>query len=170
MPPCDHGGTPLHPLFLWTLPAADVMHKHWLTAVFIALGFACPLAEARDLLCEFRGSGAALAFGALDPSLATTVTVPVTLGTLTVGDCTPGGQTMTIAADNGLNFGNGSRRLFNGADSFIPYSINGLPLTLPRPGNNTYVTFSFSGTVQGTAYENARVGLHQDTVILSVTP
>lgn len=147
------------------------MNKAWLFAFVAAtLGMAVAPAFANGMNCLFRGGGAALAFGTLDPSSATTVTVPVTLGSLQVGDCSPPSQTMTISADNGSNFSGGTRRLSNGSGSFIPYTITGLPLTMNKPGNNRYTTFTFNGTIAGTAYQDARAGLHQDTVIISVTP
>ena len=147
------------------------MYKGCFTAAVAAtLGLAAFQALAADTSCVFRGGGATLAFGFLDPSVASNVTVPVSVGTLEVGDCNPKTQTMTISADNGLNFSGGTRRMSNGSGSYIAYSLTGLPLTANRPGNNTYATFTFSGTVLGTAYQNATVGLHSDTVIISVSP
>jgi spore coat protein U-like protein len=147
------------------------MKKGWFIAAAIAaLGMGTAPAFAADGSCTFRGGGAALGFATLDPSAAATVTVPITLGTLEVGDCNPKNQTLTITADNGENFGAGSRRMANGSGSYIAYSLSGLPLTANRPGNNAYATFTFNGTVLGTAYENAMAGSYSDRVIISVTP
>lgn len=147
------------------------MYKGWFTAAAVAtLWLAAFPAQAADSTCSFRGGGASLAFGWLDPSVASNVTVPVTVGTLEVGDCNPKAQTLSISADNGLNFSGGSRRMSDGAGNFIAYSLSGLPLTMNRPGNNSYATFTFSGTVLGTAYQNASAGTYTDIVIISVTP
>jgi spore coat protein U-like protein len=93
-----------------------------------------------------------------------------TLNADRVGDCQPANQTLQITADNGLNF-SGSRRLKNVASAdFIAYSLTALPLTLPKPGNNAFLTFTFSGTVVGSAYANAPAGVYSDTVLISVNP
>lgn len=147
------------------------MNKGWFVATATtALSIMAMPAFAADSTCAFRGGGASLGFGTLDPSVASTVTVPVTLGTLDVGDCNPKTQTLTITADNGQNFGGGSRRMSNGSGGFIAYSLSGLPLTMNRPGNNTYAIFTFSGTVLSAAYENATAGSYSDSIIISVTP
>jgi len=82
------------------------------------------------------------------------------------GDCR--NVTLAINADNGLHYAGGSRRMSNGSD-FIPYSLN-LPVSYPAPGNRQYLTFSFTGTIAGTAYQNASAGTYSDTVVLMVTP
>lgn len=147
------------------------MYKVWFTVAAAAtLWLAAAPALSADGSCNFRGGGAALAFGWLDPSVANNVTVAVTLGTLEVGDCNPKAQTLSITADNGQNFSGGARRMANGAGGYISYSITGLPLTANRPGNNAYATFTFSGTILGTAYQNAAAGTYTDVVIISVTP
>lgn len=147
------------------------MYKVWFTvAAATALWLAAAPALALNDSCSFRGGGAALAFGSLDPSAASNVTVPVTLGTLEVGDCKPDTQTLSITADNGQNFSGGTRRMSNGAGGYIAYSLTGLPLTANRPGNNRYAAFTFSGSVLGTAYQNATAGSYSDVVIISVTP
>ena len=76
---------------------------------------------------------------------------------------------MTISGDNGLNF-NGSRNLKNATGSLIPYTLVGLPQSRRGPGNGTYVAFTFSGTIAGSAYANASAGAYSDNVIISVTP
>lgn len=142
----------------------------WLIAAAL-LGLA-PCAFAGGANCLFQAKGLAMSFGTLDPSNAVTVIVPVAAATLNanrVGDC-PSSRTMVIDADNGQNFV-GSRRMRKGATSdYIPYSLTGLPWSQSGPGNNNYVTFTFSGTVAGTAYEGASAGSYSDTVIITVTP
>lgn len=142
----------------------------WLIAA--ALLVLAPCAFAAPEKCQFQAKGLAMSFGTLDPSNAVTVTVPVAAATLNateVGNC-PSSRTMVVDADNGQNFV-GSRRMRRGATGdYIPYSLTGLPWSQTGPGNNNYVTFTFSGTVAGTAYEGASAGSYSDTVIITVTP
>lgn len=142
----------------------------WLIAAAL-LGLA-PSAFAAGANCLFQAKGLSMSFGNLDPSNAVTVTVPVAAATLNanrVGDC-PSSRTMVVDADGGQNF-LGSRRMRRGATGdYIPYSLIGLPWSQSGPGNNSYVTFTFSGTVAGTAYEGASAGNYTDTVIITVTP
>ena len=145
--------------------------------------FLCPIAAAAllgaalpaygaDKICQFQARGLSMSFGALNPSSGTDVTVAVSASTLNAnkaGDCVPS-VTMTIDGDNGLNF-SGSRRLKNTAGTdFIDYSLGGLPLSSPGPGNNKYQTFTFNGTILGRAYADASAGSYSDTVMISVTP
>lgn len=121
--------------------------------------------------CGFQAKGLSMSFGSLDPSTAANVTRSVSAATLNanrVGDCVAG-RTMDISGGNGQHFGGGSRRMSNGSD-FIRYSLS-LPLTgLPGPGNNSYIAFTFNGTVLGTDYENASAGAYSDTVVITVSP
>jgi spore coat protein U-like protein len=110
-----------------------------------------------------------LAFGSLDPSSGATVNATVAAATLQAdeaGDCR--NVTLSISADNGQNFSGGSRRLSNGTD-FIAYTL-ALPVSYAAPGNNRWLTYSFSGSITGTAYQNASAGSYSDTVVLSVSP
>ena len=135
------------------------------------LGIA-PSALAAGANCLFQAKGLALSFGPLDPSNATTVTIPITAATVNanrVGDC-PSNRTMVISGDNGLNFSS-SRRMRKGATSdFIPYSLSLPTAGQAGPGNGNYVNFTFSGTVVGTDYQNASAGAYSDTVIITVSP
>lgn len=141
-----------------------------------ALAAALPSAPAlaRDNICDFQATGGmSLSFGILDPSAAVTVSIPVAAVSLNsdqAGDCQPGGQTMTISADNGLHFSGGSRRMMSAAGDYIPYSLTAVPITRSRPGNNRYVAVTFNGVVTATAYQDAPAGTYQDTVTISVTP
>lgn len=145
-----------------------------LAAAAVWLAAAAMPAWARNNSCLFRATGGLnLSFGTLDPSNAVTVTVPVAAVSLNsdrAGDCRPTSQTMTISADNGQNFGGGSRRMRSAAGNFIPYSLTALPITRNRPGNNTYVPFTFNGVVTATAYQDAPAGTYADTVTISVNP
>ena len=140
-------------------------------------------AIAKNGSCLFQTVGIlSLSFGALDPSLGSTVVASMTVGSTNadqVGDCRTG--TMTVTAGNGSNFLGGSRRLASGAD-FIPYSLSspptapwtgatGGPWSSARPGNATFVPLPvITGTILGTDYQNATAGAYSDTVVLTVTP
>lgn len=140
-----------------------------LIALLAAGGLGASPAFANGNVCLFQAKGLALNFGPLNPSSGATVTIPVAAATLNankVGDCSPG-QTIVFSADNGSHF-SGSRRMTNGTD-FIPYSI-ALPANTSGPGNGSYVTFTFTGTVVGTGYQNASAGSYSDRVTLTVTP
>ena len=135
------------------------------------MGVAFP-AYGGDKICGFQASGLGISFGTLNPSSGADVTVPVSASSLNAdkaGDCVSS-VTMKIDGDNGLNF-KGSRRLKNAAGTdFIPYSLAGLPLSSPGPGNRVYRTYTFNGIVLGSAYANASAGNYSDTVIISVSP
>lgn len=144
-----------------------------LVGIAVASLFASSFAWANGGNCLFQAKGLTLSFGALNPSSGANVTVamsPSTANANKAGDCQPTNNTMTLSADNGLNF-SGSRRLKNDASAdFIRYSLTGVPVTLPRPGNGTYTSFAISGTILATDYQDARVGSYSDTVIITVSP
>jgi len=138
---------------------------------FTLMGAFLP-AYGADLICQFQAKGLSMSFGTLDPSSGVDVVKAVSAATLNAnraGDCSSA-VTMKIDGDNGLNF-NGSRRLKNvtGTD-FIAYSLVGLPLSSPGPGNKKFKNFTFNGSILGSAYANASAGQYSDTVIISVTP
>jgi spore coat protein U-like protein len=122
--------------------------------------------------CVFQAHGLSMGFGALDPSSGGNVNVTVQASTLNAnkwGDCAPG-QSMSLSADNGLNF-SGSRRLKRvGSSDFIAYSLSALPTGVAGPSNGIYQTFTFNGAVLGASYANAPAGNYSDTVVISVTP
>lgn len=144
--------------------------RAWLIAAAL-LGLGAP-AYANGNTCMFQAKGLAMSFGTLDPSSGATVTVPVAAATLNAnkaGDCAPG-QAMVISGDNGQNF-SGSRRMRGGAGTdYIAYTLS-LPASIGNgPGNGSYATFTFNGTVVGSAYEGASAGSYADTVLITVTP
>lgn len=108
-----------------------------------------------------------MSFGSLNPASGINVVVPVS-GTSTAGNCAPG-QGMTISGDNGLNF-NGSRNLRSTTGDLIAYDLVGLPQTSRGPGNASFASFTFNGSILWSAYANAPSGSYSDTVIISVTP
>lgn len=130
------------------------------------LGAVLP-AYGKDKICQFQARGLSMSFGALNPASGIDVIRAVSASTLNAnkaGDCVPS-QTMVISADAGP-------RLLKdpiSGDS-IAYSLNGLPQSQRGPGNNQYASFSFSGTILGSAYANVSAGSYSDTVMISVTP
>ena len=142
--------------------------------------------SAANANCFFQTTGGilTLAFGNLDPSLASTVVATLSVGSANadrVGDCRPASQTMTVTPGNGANFSGGFRRLKSGAN-FIPYSLSSPPTapwtgttagpwTRSRPGNGVFVPLpAVTGTILGPDYINAAAGVYSDTVVLTVTP
>lgn len=139
-----------------------------------ALLLACSApANAKNGICGFRSSGLALNFGALDPSNAVQVvrTVQaVNAGADEVGDCRD--VTMDVSV-----VGASSRQLTDTVSgATIPYTLTGLPLSIPAPGNNRYVNFltyapgGLAGTIASGTYANAPAGTYTDTVTISVSP
>lgn len=150
-----------------------------LFAVLIALnaGVFMP-AYAADTVCNFRARGLSLNFGVLNPSIVQDIIQPVTVATTfanMAGDCTGGGN-MTISI-----VGPSSRQLVSGINS-INYSILGLPISLPRPGNapngnpaSGYATWftpgpQLQGNLLWSAFADAPAGNYSDTVTISVNP
>lgn len=134
--------------------------------------------------CSFKATGTlSISFGNLDPSLGTTASAAMTVGTVgadQVGNCTPTTQTMTLSAGNGLNFSGGSRQLANGGN-FIAYSLVAAasawtgsstgPWTKAKPGNNAWVPIpSLSAVILGVDYQNAAAGTYTDTIVLTISP
>lgn len=120
--------------------------------------------------CKFDTSGTTgLSFGPLDPSQAIPVVVT---GTVSVGDCSKG-KTMVLTIDQGQR-GN-LTMLRDGGSELISYSVstpnfsNGTAST-GGPGNSAYLTATFTGTVQATAYIDAMAGTYRDQLIVTVTP
>ena len=134
-------------------------------------------AWAADTTCGFRAKGLGMNFGALDPSINSSVTKPVVAATTfanMAGDCT-GAAPMTISIQGGAT----SRQLTKGGDT-IAYTISGLPISLARPGNappgkpntgwSTWLTGAITATVQWSAYANAPAGNYTDAVTIEVNP
>ena len=129
-------------------------------------GFAFPVYSAPS--CNFQAKGLTLAFGFLNPSIGTNVSVSATATTLNAnnwGGCS--NQTMSMSADNGLHFF-GTRRMSNGT-AFISYSLT-LPANATGPTANGFVSFILTGTVLGTSYIDAPAGSYSDSVQITVTP
>ena len=132
---------------------------------------------AANLLCSFRAKGLNLSFGLINPSIAQTISSPITFQTAfanQAGDCNGGGNMMVSIV------GSSTRQLVSGAN-VISYTISGFPIVLPKPGNappgnpgKGYVTWFTPGQLQGTIlwndYANAPAGSYTDNFTISVDP
>lgn len=150
-----------------------------LLAVFVALNVCLLLpAHAADKVCNFRAKGLSLNFGVLNPSIARDVSQPVVAAITNAdmaGDCVGNGN-MTISIS-----GSNSRQLVSGINT-INYTISGLPISLPQPGNAPnnnpgigYVTwFTAASQLQGnivwSAFANAPAGNYSDSVTILINP
>ncbi len=116
--------------------------------------------------CKFSSATSTLAFGNLDPTLATNATASMSTNFW----CTKGAA-YAITNDTGLHNSGATIRMQNGADAtqFIPYTIaytnagTGL-------GKNTPVTLNVTGTVLNADYVDAGAGSYSDTVTLTINP
>ena len=150
-----------------------------LPAVFVILNAFLPMtAHAADRVCNFRAKGLSLNFGVLNPSIVQDIIQPVTVATTfadMAGDCVGSGS-MTISI-SGLS----SRQLVSGVNR-INYTISGLPISLPQPGNAPknnpsigFVTWftaasQFQGKILWADYANAPAGNYSDVVTIAVNP
>jgi spore coat protein U-like protein len=117
--------------------------------------------------CKFSTATSTLAFGALDPSVATNVNAAGS----TQYWCTKGVTTASIAADNGANFSVARRMKHTTAPAdFIPYSLTLTPSATAPAGPGTPLTLALAGTVLGTDYTAVSAGNYTDTVTLTITP
>lgn len=143
----------------------------------VAASFFSSASWAADAVCQFRAKGLDLNFGILDPSINVPVPAPVVATTTfanMAGDCTaPGTMTISIV-------GSSTRQLVSGANT-IEYTITGLPISLPKPGNappgkpeSGYTTWfapnQIQGIIQWSAYANAPAGIYTDSITVSINP
>lgn len=148
-----------------------------LLALAVGLSLGLP-AWAADASCQFRARGLSINFGALDPSSPTAVTVPVVSSTSfanMAGDCdTAGSMSITLV-------GSATRQLIGPGGGSISYTITGLPVSLPKPGNappgnpgSGYVAWFAPGqlqaSIQASAYADAPAGSYSDSVTVSISP
>lgn len=150
-----------------------------LSAVFVVLSaFLFFPVHAADRICNFRAKGLVLNFGLLNPSIAQNVSQPITVATTNAdmaGDCVGNGN-MTISIS-----GSNSRQLVSGINT-INYTISGLPISLPQPGNAPknnpdigYITwFTAASQLQGnivwSAFADAPAGNYSDSVTILINP
>jgi hypothetical protein len=137
------------------------------SAALALLALACGPAFANGNSCSFSAAGnAGLNFGLLNPLTGGTVTASATMQ---VGSCLSGNTMLvTVSSTNQTLTGTGSA-----AGATIAYTItNGsfAPGTAAGPGNNTYKTVTFTGTVLQSAYADAVAGPYTGSVTVSVSP
>lgn len=146
-----------------------------LTAALLA-----PSAWGADGSCGFRASGLSLDFGTLNPSVVGEVRAPLVILTTfanQAGDCRTGNMTVSVSGGN-------SRQMTGGGvdgTGTINYTIVGLPVTLPKPGNappgnpsmgyvNWFTTGQIEGVIQWSAFADAPAGSYTDSFTVVVNP
>lgn len=154
-------------------------------AALLAAGAALQPVRAQSTFnCEFRAAGTlAISFGNLDPSIASNAVATMTVATLNsdqVGNCVTPVQTMSLSADNGMNFSGSTRRLRKGATpNYIPYSLSATagawsgtgPWTMAKPGLGRWeVVPTLTATILGVDYQDVDAGTYTDTIVLTVSP
>jgi hypothetical protein len=139
-------------------------------------------AWAADGSCSFRAAGLSLDFGTLNPSRTDIPEVRAPLVILTTfanqaGDCKTGNMTVSVSGGNSRQMSGG------GADGTgtINYTIVGLPVTLPKPGNappgnpaagysNWFTANQIEGVIQWSAFADAPAGFYTDSFTVVVNP
>lgn len=120
--------------------------------------------------CRFTNGGPSqLAFGNIDPSAGTTVSLVVA----TTFRCTGSDAvaTYSISSDDGLYAaGPGQPRMRHATDPtrYLPYALN-IPQSASVPKNTTQ-TLSIEGTLTPADYADAVAGAYADTVVLTIEP
>lgn len=120
--------------------------------------------------CRFTNSGPSqLAFGNVDPSAGTTLSLAVT----TTFRCTGSDAvaTYSISSDDGLHAaGPGQPRMRHATDptQYLPYTLN-VPQSASAPKNTTQ-TLSIEGTLTPADYADVPAGAYADTVVLTIEP
>ena len=143
-----------------------------LTAGFASAAFAADTANMNvtasvTSVCKFVAAPD-LAFGALNPSLATAASATSSIQFY----CTKG-ATYSLSAGNGANYDGTAltRRMKGpGATDYIPYSLSLASTTGTGTGKSTPITVVATGGVANADYINASTGAYTDIVVLSITP
>ncbi len=115
--------------------------------------------------CKFNSAASTLAFGALDPALATDANGAVNISFW----CTKG-ATYTVSDDGGLhNAGTPRMQHATTPTEFIPYSIS-YTNTGAGLGKTTAANLAITGLVANADYVDAASGNYADTVTVTITP
>lgn len=119
--------------------------------------------------CKFNAGAGALAFGAMDPALATDATAVPTNPTFW---CTKNAAIGPLTDDDGVNeiVANGNRMIGATYAEFIPYSMTYTPSAAVGAGKTTPIILTLTGTVLNADYVNASVDTYSDTVTITVNP
>ncbi len=133
-----------------------------------------------DAVCSFRAKGLSLSFPPLNPSVNAEVRTPIAIVTTfanQAGDCKTGNMTISVQGGNSRQLTGGGA---NGTGT-IDYTIVGLPVTLPKPGNappgnpaSGYVDYftagQLEGVIQWSAFADAPDGNYTDSFTILVNP
>ncbi len=115
--------------------------------------------------CKFNSAISTLAFGALDPALATDAS-----GAVNVAFWCTKGATYTVSDDGGLhNAGTPRMQHATTLTEYVPYSISYVNSGAGL-GKTTAANLAISGTVVNADYVDAAAGNYQDTVTVTITP
>ncbi len=116
--------------------------------------------------CKFSSGTSTLAFGLLDPAVATDA-----IGTVNPTFWCTKGAAYSIANDLGAHASGTAIRMQHATilTEFIPYTLayTGAGSGL---GKSTPVTLAVTGTILNADYVNAAAGNYTDTVVLTITP
>lgn len=120
--------------------------------------------------CKIDTPNLALAFGTINPAVATTATATAT-GSVSCS----GGKDPTVAVGLTLGMGShssgGMRRMQHGtvATEYMTYGASLSPANAIIPKNGSF-TFTVNGTVLPSAFQDVMAGSYSDTVSISVAP
>ncbi len=137
-------------------------------AALLLLGHA---GTATAATCTFNSSPQPLSFGNLDPGIGADVVVTANLTVLCAGSGAP--PTIALSDDDGLyKTGVNANRMINLTcplgTTYLPYSLT---YVSPIAGKkNQTITMTVTGTVLGSVYQDACLGVYADTVTFTVTP
>lgn len=119
-------------------------------------------------VCKFNAGAKTVAFS-LDPSVGGAISGTVSQPTFW---CTKG-TGYTITDDNGANESGTTFRMKHATaspDEFMPYTFTYTNATGTGNGKSSAVTMNISASVAEADYINARAGVWNDSVVLSITP
>lgn len=120
-------------------------------------------------VCSFNAAASAMAFGVLDPALATNVTVNTIVRYRCAG-APP--RNFAITDNDGLyETGPNLNRMRHAVTptEFIPYALTYVPAAGVTPGPG-WQNLTVTGVVQGVNYQDAAQGNYSDSVILTILP
>lgn len=124
--------------------------------------------------CKFSSNSAvALNFGAIDPSVSSNVTASVDIGYRCVGSDPVANFTLSSDDGNNASAPGEPRMLRAGGSPANPDDL--LPYTLDFPSSGSAPkksdeTFTLTGTITPSAFQNVVAGSFTDTVVLTIQP
>jgi spore coat protein U-like protein len=120
-------------------------------------------------VCKFDSKTASLAFGALDPAVASDVNATTSVDYVCRGSAPVAAFLFTD--DNGQNpSGPGARRMRHAAaPEFLPYGLALSPVS-GTIAKNAPGTLTISGTVRWADFRGSMAGTYTDSVVVSILP